>query len=67
MPIISKGKWSALSVFVPPSLGEQERIAAQLAALSVETQHLASIYERKQAALGALKKSILHQAFAGEL
>ena len=32
-----------------------------------ETQHLESIYERKLAALEALKKSLLHQAFTGEL
>ena len=28
---------------------------------------LAAIYERKLAALGALKKALLHRAFAGEL
>jgi type I restriction enzyme S subunit len=32
-----------------------------------ETQRLASLYERKHEALEALKKSLLHQAFAGEL
>jgi hypothetical protein len=32
-----------------------------------ETQRLASIYERKLAALEALKKSLLHQAFTGQL
>ena len=32
-----------------------------------ETQRLASLYERKLAALEALKKSLLHQAFTGEL
>jgi len=32
-----------------------------------ETQHLARLYERKHAALEALKKSLLHQAFTGEL
>ena len=32
-----------------------------------ETQRLARLYERKLAALDALKKSLLHQAFTGEL
>ena len=35
--------------------------------LSEETQRLESIYRRKLAALEALKKSLLHQAFSGEL
>ncbi len=32
-----------------------------------ETQRLARLYERKHAALTALKKSLLHQAFSGGL
>lgn len=31
------------------------------------TQRLASLYERKLAALEALKKSLLHRAFTGQL
>lgn len=50
-----------------PSLAEQKRIAAELDILDPETQRLAGLYERKRAALEALKKSLLHQAFAGEL
>lgn len=50
-----------------PSMRAQEVIAAHLDALSAETQRLAKIYEQKQAALAALKKSLLHQAFSGEL
>jgi len=51
----------------PKSQQEQRRIVAQLDALSEETQRLAAIYSRKLAALEALKKSLLHQAFSGEL
>ena len=40
---------------------------AKLDALATETQRLESLYEQKQAALAALKKSLLHQAFSGEL
>jgi type I restriction enzyme S subunit len=56
-----------ISIGFPKSLQEQRRIIAQLDALSEETQRLARLYERKLAALEALKKSLLHQAFTGEL
>jgi hypothetical protein len=42
-------------------------IVAALDAMDAETQRLASLYERKIAALEALKKSLLHQAFSGTL
>jgi type I restriction enzyme S subunit len=50
-----------------PSVNEQQRIVAELDGLSGETQRLDSIYERKLAALEALKKSLLHSAFSGAL
>ena len=50
-----------------PSLTEQKAIVVKLNALSEETQRLARLYERKLAALEALKKSLLHQAFTGKL
>ncbi len=46
---------------------EQRRIVTQLDALATETQRLESLYQQKQAALAALKKSLLHQAFTGTL
>lgn len=50
-----------------PSLSEPRAIVGRLDALSEETQRLARLYERKIIALEALKKSLLHQAFTGEL
>lgn len=50
-----------------PALAEQKRISAELDVLDPETQRLATLYERKVAALDALKKSLLHQAFTGQL
>jgi type I restriction enzyme S subunit len=50
-----------------PPVAEQKRVVAKLDALSEETQHLVSLYEEKLAALEALKKSLLHQAFSGQL
>ena len=52
---------------VIPPLEEQKRIIAALDGLFENGKRLASIYERKLAALEALKKSLLHQAFTGEL
>jgi type I restriction enzyme S subunit len=42
-------------------------LVKKLRAFEPETQHLARLYGRKLAALDALKKSLLHQAFTGEL
>ena len=53
------------SVHYPVSLDDQARHVAMLDALRKETQHLESIYQQKLAALEALKKSLLHQAFNG--
>jgi len=53
-------------IFIP-SLTEQDSIVAELAALSVETQRLQTIYQKKLADLEELKKSILLKAFGGEL
>lgn len=50
-----------------PSRGHQQRVVATIDSLSEETQRLESIYQQKLAALGELKKSLLHQAFSGEL
>ncbi len=51
----------------PRNLSEQDRVVADLDALSNETQRLESLYQRKLAALAELKKSLLHQAFSGAL
>ncbi|MBA4147708.1 MAG: restriction endonuclease subunit S [Verrucomicrobia bacterium] len=67
LPIINKSKWSALTVVFPPKLEDQKRIATKFDTLCEETQRLASIYKRKLTALEELKKSLLHQAFSGQL
>lgn len=50
-----------------PSLADQQEIVETITELESETKRLASIYRRKLAALDELKKSLLHQAFNGEL
>ena len=53
-------------LFLPP-ISEQKDIAARIDFMKEETQRLESIYQSKLAALEALKKSLLHQAFTGAL
>ena len=50
-----------------PPLPELRRAVAKFDALAEDTQRLANVYQRKLAALDALKRSLLHQAFTGEL
>ena len=57
----------ALDVGAIPPLRIQQQISANVKAVSAEGERLARLYERKLAALEALKKSLLHQAFTGEL
>ena len=58
-----------LRSFVVPKVSpkRQKQAVEKLDALTEETQRLARLYERKLAALEALKKSLLHQAFTGAL
>ncbi|MDZ4744443.1 MAG: restriction endonuclease subunit S [bacterium] len=48
-------------------LAAQREIVANLNAISFDTQRLETIYKQKLDSLEALKKSLLHQAFSGEL
>ena len=64
--VINLGELRQVSVHYP-EFAQQRKIVAGLEAMETETQRLARLYERKQAALVALKKSLLHQAFTGEL
>ncbi len=50
-----------------PPLAHQQEIVEKLLEISAETQRLEAIYQQKLAALDALKKSILDQAFSGQL
>ena len=45
----------------------QKAATSTLNNLANETQRLESLYQRKRAALDALKQSLLHQAFSGQL
>jgi type I restriction enzyme, S subunit len=63
----SPRKIGEIVVAFPSEIAEQRQIVSKLESLAAETQRLARLYEQKLAALAALKKSLLHQAFTGEL
>ena len=67
LPIINKTKWQGLSINIPESKSEQNKIVKQLDDLKSQTQSLESNYQQELEALDELKKSILQKAFRGEL
>ena len=66
MPNLSNTDLGNLPFDLPP-LDRQKAIVEEIDDLHEETQRLARLYERELAALEALKRSLLHQAFTGEL
>jgi type I restriction enzyme S subunit len=66
MSSLNHGILNNLRLPVPP-ISVQRKAMAKAEELLAETQRLESIYQQKLAALEALKKSLLHRTFAGEL
>jgi type I restriction enzyme S subunit len=67
LPIISKSKWGALTMAVPPSFDEQQTIVSKLDELQAMSIISADVYRAKLAKIADLKQSILQKAFSGEL
>lgn len=67
VPTLNRNNVHSEKVWFPKNITDQKRIAEQFDALSEVAQRLESIYQRKLAALESLKKSLLHQAFTGQL
>ena len=63
----SPTKIGEVAVSFPTSIPKQRAIVSTLTELEAETDRLATIYQQKLAALDELKKSLLHQAFSGQL
>ncbi|MHB8202081.1 MAG: restriction endonuclease subunit S [Desulfomonilaceae bacterium] len=66
MPKVNRSHLFAYRIRLPPLI-EQKHYAEQLDMLHGATQRLEYLYNRKLAALDELKKSLLHQAFSGQL
>lgn len=64
---ITKGQIQEFSVDFPVLVKDQRTIVRGLTCILEETQRLSRLYEEKGHALESLKKSLLHQAFAGKL
>ena len=66
MPKVNREHLFEFTARIPP-IERQVELADKFDSLHDETQHLTTLYARKLAALDALKKSLLHQAFSGNL
>ncbi|HEY8750677.1 MAG TPA: restriction endonuclease subunit S, partial [Tepidisphaeraceae bacterium] len=66
-PKLNQKALNSIPIPIPTSVQAQAKVVETVESLQEETQRLAGIYERKLAALEALKKSMLHQAFSGQL
>lgn len=63
---INMDELKTVIISAPPT-DQQERIVGRINALIEKVDHLESIYQQKLSALDELKKSILQQAFSGQL
>lgn len=62
LPIINKGKWELLTLFIPP-LPEQQRIVARLDSLSENVRKYEEIQQKVIAECDALKQALLRKVF----
>lgn len=63
----SPSKMGEVMVAFPPTVAEQLSIARKLNSYAINAERLETIYQQKLVALDELKKSLLHQAFSGNL
>lgn len=66
-PKLNQKALNSIPIPIPTSLDAQGKIVERIESLQDETQRLESVYQRKLDALDALKQSLLHQAFTGNL
>lgn len=62
LPIINKGKWEAMTIFLP-SLSEQQRIVKRLDALSAHVRELEENQKKIISECDALKQALLRKVF----
>jgi type I restriction enzyme S subunit len=66
-PKLNQRALNSIPIPIPTSVSIRSEIVANLESLQKETQRLESLYQSKLNALDELKKSLLHQAFTGNL
>lgn len=66
-PQITRTNLSPLMISFPKSISEQLHLTALFQEFQSAAENLYGVYAKKIAALGDLKKSLLHQAFTGQL
>ncbi len=66
-PKLTQKALNSIPISIPKSVTERAKIVERIELLSGETRRLESLYERKLAVLEKLRKSLLDQAFSGEL
>ena len=66
-PKLNQKALNSIPIPIPKSIETQATIVKGVESLQSEIESLAALYQRKLAALEALKKSLLHQAFTGQL
>jgi type I restriction enzyme S subunit len=66
-PKLNQKALNSIPVPFPKLVDEQAKIVGSIETLQEETQRLESLYQQKLTALDDLKKSLLHQAFSGQL
>ncbi len=66
-PKLNQRALNSIPIYIPKSEAGQLKVVKNIESLQKETEALASHYQQKLSALEELKKSLLHQAFSGEL
>ena len=66
-PKLTQKALNSIPIPIPENVDEQARIVEAIESSQAATQRLTALYQRKLAALDALKQSLLHQAFHGDL
>lgn len=66
-PKLNQKALNTIPILLPKSVNKQAEIVTKIETFQQETHRLSSIYKQKLDALESFKKSILHEAFSGNL
>jgi type I restriction enzyme S subunit len=66
-PKLNQKALNSIPIHLPTSAATKRQVVSSIEAILEDVSRLESIYQQKIAALDSLKKSLLHQAFTGQL